>query len=398
MENGRQQREREIDLLDLVLVLLKRKRLIACVTVGAAVLAAVFSLLLPPVYRAETKILPPQRGNTGMASQIINQFGTAAGLFGAALPVKPPGELYVGMLQARTVVDRIIDRFGLIEAYGMKFREGARKKILEKVLSAEMEKKSGIIVVTVEDRDPKRAAEMANAFVEELKLLTGGLAVTEAAQRRLFFEEQLGKTKVALTRSEDAVKGFQEQTGALQIDAQAKAMIEGIAKLRAAIAAKEVELRVFQSYATPQNPDLQRVEEERRGLLSELRKLEASSGKGYDPLMPTGRMPAVGTEYLRKLRDLKFNEALYELLLKQYEIAKLDEVINAAVIQVIDRAIPPERKAKPRRALIVLLAAVTGLFLSLVIAFAGEFADRSRSDPEYASKLDRLSQYGRIFK
>jgi len=172
LENGRQQREREIDLLDLVLVLLKRKRLIACVTVGAAVLAAVFSLLLPPVYRAETKILPPQRGNTGMASQIINQFGTAAGLFGAALPVKPPGELYVGMLQARTVVDRIIDRFGLIEAYGMKFREGARKKILEKVLSAEMEKKSGIIVVTVEDRDPKRAAEMANAFVEELKLLT----------------------------------------------------------------------------------------------------------------------------------------------------------------------------------------------------------------------------------
>jgi uncharacterized protein involved in exopolysaccharide biosynthesis len=229
------------------------------------------------------------------------------------------------------------------------------------------DRKSGIISLMVEDRDPKRAAEMANAFVEDLKSLAGGLAISEAGQRRMFFEEQIRQTKESLVRAEEEVKGFQQRTGAFQIDAQAKSIIEGIANLRARIAAKEVEAKVLRSFATAQNPDLQRTEEEVRALRIELEKVETGKGRGFDPLMSSDRIPAIGTEYLRTLRQFKFNETLYELLVKQYELAKLDEARDAVVFQVIDRAVPPERKSRPRRALIVTLATATMVFFSVFL-------------------------------
>jgi capsule polysaccharide export protein KpsE/RkpR len=214
---------------------------------------------------------------------------------------------------------------------------------------------------------------MANAFVEEMKSMVGGLAITEAGQRRMFFEDQIRQTKVALARSEEEVKAFQQRTGMVQVDAQARAIIEGIARLRAGIAVKEVEAKVLRSYATAQNPDLQRVEEEIRALRAELEKVETSKGRGSDPLMPSGRVPEIGMDYLRKLRQLKYNETVFELLSKQYELAKLDEARDAVVIQVIDRAVPPERKSRPQRALIVMFSAFIVLFLSAGVLAVVEF-------------------------
>ena len=398
MAEQESRREEEVDLLDLLLVLAKRKKLILGITLGAAVLTAIISLLLPPIYKAETKILAPQQGSSGMTSQFLSQLGGAAGLLGVALPVKTPNELYIDMLKSRTVLDRIIDRFHLMKAYKKKYREDARKNLLQ-ALNAQEQKRSGIVSVLVEDRDPQKAADMANAFVEELKALSGGLAVTEAAQRRLFFEEQLKGTKVALVMAEEAIKGFQEKTGALQIDSQAKAMIEGIANLKAMIAAKEVQLKVLRSYATLQNPDLQKIEEELRGLKAEMSKLEAGGEGGYSTLMPTGRMPEVGTGYYRRLRDLKFNETLYELLAKQYEMAKLDEARDAAIIQVIDLAVPPERRVRPRRTLMVLVASITALFLSTFFAIFLGILEKSAEDPVKSCKLQALKgQWGEFFK
>jgi capsule polysaccharide export protein KpsE/RkpR len=169
---------------------------------------------------------------------------------------------------------------------------------------------------------------------------------------------------VSLARAEEEIKVFQQRTGMFQVDAQARAIIEGIARLRAGIAVKEVEAKVLRSFATAQNPDLQRVEEEIRALRGELEKVETSKGHGFDPLMASGRVPEMGTEYLRKLRQLKYHETLYELLSKQYELAKLDEARDAVVIQVIDRAVPPERKSRPKRTLIVMLSTFIALFLS----------------------------------
>ena len=205
---------------------------------------------------------------------------------------------------------------------------------------------------------------MANAFVEELKNLEGGLAISEAGQRRMFFEDQLRHTKESLARAEEEVKAFQQRTGMFQVDAQARAIIEGIARLRASIAAKEVEAKVLRSFATAQNPDLQRVEEEIGALRVELEKVETSKGQGSDPLMPSGRVPEMGMEYLRRLRQLKYNETLYELLSKQYELAKLDEARDAVVIQVIDRAVPPERKSRPKRGAIIVVSTILGFLLS----------------------------------
>lgn len=362
----------EIIIFEYLIVIARKKKLIAGITFGISVVALIVSLILPPIYRAEIKILPPQPSSTSMASQLLSQLGGGmATLATSAIGIKNPNDMYIGMLKSRTVYDRIVDGFGLMKVYDVQYREDARKK-LDKSVGAKGGK-DGIITVTVEDKDPKRAAEMANALVEELKQLSKGLAVTEAAQRRLFFEEQLTDVKMSLIKAEEGIKGFQEKTGVLKIDDQARAVIAGIASLRAQIAAKEVQQKVIRTYATAQNPDLQRIEEEARGLQAELQKLETKGGIGHDPLMSTGRMPSVGTDYMRKLRDVKYNETLYELLAKQYEMAKLDEARDAVVFQVIDKAVAPEKRVKPKRTIIVFLAILGGFLFSILLVLVNEY-------------------------
>jgi len=385
--------EDEINLLDLAIVILKRKRFIIKFTLIVAVITALISLILPSIYRAETKMLPPQTSSsTGMAAQLLSQLGGAAGALGGIAPIKTSGALFTELLKSNSVLDRVIDRFDLIKLYKTKTRENARNLLL-KSLKAEEDKKSGLISVKFEDKDPKRAAQIANAFIEELKNVNKGLAVSEASQRRLFFEEQLQDVKVSLAKAEEDMKTFQEKTGVLQAEAQAKAVIENIALLRAQIAAKEVELRVLKTYTTQNNPDLYKAEEGLKAMRAELAKLETKGGGGHNPLMPTGRMPSVGTEYLRKLRELKFNETLYELLLKQYELAKLDEARDATVIQVVDKAEPPEKRYKPKRRQMVMIAAISALFVSIFAAFLMEFMEKTKSNPENYERIENIKKY-----
>jgi uncharacterized protein involved in exopolysaccharide biosynthesis len=355
----------EINIPELLAKLAKQKKMIGGITAGSAIVSMVISLLMTPIFRAETKILPPQQGSSGIAAQLLNQLGGFANLAASTAGIKSQNDMYIGILRSRTVFDKIIDRFGLMKLYDEKYREDARDRLAEALTTRSG--KDGMIVVTMEDRDPKRAADMANSFVEELVGVSKGLALTEAAQRRLFFEEQLKDVKMALAKAEEGIKGFQEKTGALKIDDQARAVIQGIGTLRAQIAAREVQYKVAQTYATSQNPDLQRIEEELKGFKAELNKLEQKGGNSHDPLMPTGRMPSVGMEYIRKLRDVKYNETLYELLAKQYEMAKLDEARDAVVIQIIDKAVQPERKVKPKRAIIVTISTLIGFLFSIFL-------------------------------
>jgi tyrosine-protein kinase Etk/Wzc len=385
----------EINLLDYLIVVAKRKRLILSITLSAAIITAIISFILPPIYRAETRILPPQQSRSSLAAEFLSQLGGVAGAVNTAANIKTPNDLYIELLQSRTVLDRIIDRFNLMSLYKQGSREETRSVLLDR-FEAQNGRKSNIITLTVDDESPKRASDMANAFVDELMNLTKGLAVTEAAQRRLFFEEQLKDTKIALTKAEDNLRGFQEKSGAVQVEDQAKAVIESVANIRAQIAAREVQLKVMRTYATAQNPDLQKVEEELSGLNEQLSKLEAKSGKNPDPLVPIGRMPKVGTEYIRKLRNLKFNETLYELLSKQYEAAKLDEAREAAVIQVIDKALPPEKRVKPKRTLMIITATLTGFFFSVLAAFFMEYVETSSKDPENKKRFETFKKYFKI--
>jgi len=387
-------REDEANPLDYLIVVLKHKRLVAVVTVLSAVVAVVVSLLIKPTYKAETQIFTPQSSpSVGLGMLMDASGGGLADMAGGALGLKSASELYVRMLTSRTVADKIIDRFGLMALYKEDHRVDARKRLLEDVAVVTGDKKSGVISVSVEDEDPKRAADMANAFVEELDNLTHGLAITEAAQRRFFFEDQLKETKASLAKAEEAMKAYQEKSGALDMDQQAKASIEGIATLRAQIAAKEVQLKVLRAYATPQNPELRRTEDVLSGLKTEIGKLEAKTGGGSDPIIPTGNMPGVGTEYMRRLRDLKFSETLYQLLAKQYEVAKLDEARDSVIIQTIDKAMPPDKKSKPKRGMIVVLATMAGFLLSVVFVIARENVESLAKAPEHAKRLAALKGY-----
>jgi uncharacterized protein involved in exopolysaccharide biosynthesis len=391
-----EQTDEEINLLDYLLVILKRKWFIFVVTFGITLLAVIYSLITPKIYLAESKILPPSQ-NQSASSQLLAQLGGMAGGLGLTgmAGIKNSNDLYIGLLKSRPILDTIIDRFKLQTLYKARYKEEVRRTLLSHLQSRD-DKKSGIITVGVEDNDPARAAAMANTFVEELKGLNRRIAITEASQRRLFYEEQMKDAKESLVKAEESMKGFQEKTGVIKIDEQAKAAIQGIGEMRAQIAAREVQLKVMRTYATQRNPDAQRLEEEVRGLKEQLARLEARGGQRPDPIMPTGRVAQLGTDYVRKMRDLKFNEALYEILLKQYEAAKLDEGRDANIIQVIEQAVPPELKVKPKRTQMVVIAFIVGLFCSIFGAFFLEYVERTRQNPINKGQIDQLRQFIRI--
>jgi uncharacterized protein involved in exopolysaccharide biosynthesis len=268
------------------------------------------------------------------------------------------------------------------------------RQALSDISDINADKKSNIITIKITDKEPQRAADMANAFVEELIKLNNKLAVTDANQRRLFYEAQLKDSREALARAEESMKDFMETTGAIRIEGQAGAIFEGIAALRAQTAAKEIQLKVMKTYATPFNRDVKQAEEELAGIREQLKNLEAKGSAHYgNTVIPTDQIPALGTEYLRKYREFKFQEALYELLTKQYEAARLDEANNVTTIQVIDAATVPDSKVKPKRALIVIVATMVGFFLSVFLAFLAEFWEKRKDDQEFQEKYTKLTEY-----
>src|SRR3954471_2922497 len=291
----------EIDLLDLLIVLAKRKRLILTVTAASAIIALVVSLLLPNRYSATTRILPPQQSQSA-SSMLLTQLagggmGPLAALAGGSLGLKNPSDIYLGILKSRTIQDALIAKFDLMRVYRDKHPSDARKD-LEKY-SDIISEKEGLISVSVEDKDPKRAAAMANAYVEEMRNVTRHLALSEASQRRLFFEQQVQQAREDLSNAEVALKETQQKTGMIQLDSQARATIEAIGQLRAQIAAKEVQLQAMRSFATEQNPDTILAHQQLVGLRTELSKLENQQGTTIegDPVLSTGKIPGAGLEY-----------------------------------------------------------------------------------------------------
>lgn len=380
--------EDEISLLDLLIVLAKHKKLVLGLPFAAAVLAAGLSLLLPNVYTATARILPPQQGQS-TAAAMLGQLGALAGAAGGSLGIKNPNDLYVGMLKSRTVADSLIARHKLQTRYEENTLDDTRKA-LEKVTNISAGK-DGIIAIEVDDEDPRFAAELANAYVDELHRLNQTLAVTEAAQRRLFFERQLQQTKDSLTQAEVELNKVQQATGVVQLDAQGKAAIEAVAALRARIAAKEVELAAVRTFATEQNPDYLRLTQELAGLRGQLARFER--GGEASALPSAGKLTEAGLDYVRKLREVKYQETVFELLARQFEAAKLDEARNASLIQVLDKAVPPDRKSKPKRSLIVLLASLAAGLVTVIVAFMREARERAVQDPEQAERYRLLGQY-----
>jgi uncharacterized protein involved in exopolysaccharide biosynthesis len=382
----------EVSLLDLLIVLAKHKRIVLGVPLVAAIGAALISFLLPNIYTGTSRILPPQQ-SASMASALLNQLGGAlgglGGLAGGALGVRNPNDLYVGMLKSRTVADNLISRFQLGKVYDEDYLSYTRKRLEKETII--ISGKDGIITIEVNDKDPKRAADLANAYVDELMKLTKVLAVTEASQRRLFFERQLLQAKDNLTAAEIAARQGLQKGGLAQVDAQGRSMIEVTARLRAQISVKEVQLGAMRTFAAEGNPELQRVQEEIQALRRELSRIEGSS-----PIAAVARGDTSGNSglgNLGRLRDVKYYEFLYELLAKQFELAKIDEAKDSAVVQVMDKAIEPDRKSKPVRSLIVLFSALAALFAGVLWAFVREGMVKANSDPHLAGRFRAFKRF-----
>lgn len=366
-----------LGLLDVLLALAERKWLILAMTLAGGLLMAGIASLLPPMYTAMTTIVPPQQQQSS-ASALLGQLAPIAAAAGGGL-VKTPADLYVAILGSRTIADDLILTFNLRQIYKAPTLTAARAVLAKR--SSFSAGGGPLIKISVEDRDPRRAAALANAYLDELAKQNRHLALTESAQRRLFFEGQLEAQKKSLADAEAMLKATQERTGVLQVSSQVESMIASMARLRAEVTSREVALSSLRNAATPQNPEVVRQETELAALRGQLQRMEANNGPGRpgDPMIPASRVPKVGLEYLRAVRQLKYNESLFELLSKQYEVARIDEAKDAPVIQVVDTALPPEHKSWPSRALFALAGALAGGVLTSAIAVT---ASRPRNDQE----------------
>ena len=364
----------EISLLDLLQVVVDNLRLLVLAPLAAGMLALGITFAIAPTYTATTKFMPPQQQQSAAASMLAG-LGALGGLAGAASGLKNPADQYVAFLQSRSVQGALIDRFKLTERYETKFQEEARKILSTNVQTASG--KDGLITIDASDKDPQFAAQLANAHVEELGKLLSRLAVTEAQQRRMFFEKQLTGAKDNLVKAEQALKASGVNSGALK--ASPAAAVEGLAKLKATIAAQEIKLASMRGYLTESAPDFKQAQTElaaMRGQMARAEKEEpARSGD---------------SDYIAKFRDFKYNETLFELFAKQYEIARVDESREGAIIQVVDIAQPPERKSKPKKALIAMMATLAMGFALLLFIFIRQGLRGAAQTPESAEKLARL--------
>lgn len=375
--------------MDLLIVFGRQKKLVLGMPVLCGGVALAISLLMTPTFTSTVTIMPPEQQQSAM-SAMLGQLGGLASLAGVGGGIKSPSDLYVGLLESRTITDSLINRFKLQERYEKKTVEDTRRE-LASMRSFNNGKKDGTISVSASDKDPKFAADLANAYVEELMKLSQTLNLTEASQRRAFLEKQLKEAKDSLANAEVALRKTQERTGMLQPDAQVKEIISSAAQLKGTIAAKEVELKSMRSFATSSNPQFVRAQEELRGLQAQLGKLEKSQpGGNGDFMVPTANIPGVAVDYVRSVRDVKYYETIFELLAKQFEMAKIDEARDSSTIQVLDKAIPAERKSKPQRLLITAAGVITGVLLGIWIAFIRDSLQRSRRNPANAARWQQL--------
>lgn len=373
--------EDTINLLDYWRVLVRYRRLIVLTTGAAFVLSVIVSLLLPRIYAATSSILPPAK-EALFDSGILSRFaagGLGADFLGQGLG---PNELWVGILKSQTVRDAIIDRFDLRQLYGAKTIEVTRRA-LDRVVTIDKSPTEGIVSVTVEDRDRKRAADMANAFMEELDKINREVVVTSGKRMRVFLEARLGEAKGEQVTIEEAVRAFQEEHQAVQLDKQSTEIIEAIGAIEGQLMAKRVELQTFLSYATRTNPRAEILQTEVKELKERLKELQEGIPDADNPssggiFIPTANLPALAMEYTRLLRDAKMQETLIELLTLQYEMARIQEAKDSPTIQLLDVAKPPEKKIKPKRAVIVLGSTFFAAAVSILIAFLLVYIERVR--------------------
>ena len=398
----------EIHLLDYLIVLAKHSRMIIFVSAVVTVLTYLVLFVSPNQYTATVRILPPQQ-NLTLSAQLLNSLGGVGtpgaplagamgggGMAASLLGLKSPGELYAGMMTGNTISDRIIELFKLRQQ--AKYIEDARKSLGGRV-KIRVDRKDGLITVEVTDKDPKRAAAMANAFPEELDKLLQGLTIQEASGRLAFLEKERSQVNQNLALAENTLRAFSEKNSVLQLDTQTRGVLEYIARLRAEIDAKEVQIQVMRQQATSFNYDMVRLETEVQGLKSKLKTAESQYDQVSvgDVFLTTSKVPALGLEYLRLYREVKFQEGLYQFYIKMVELARLDMVKDVSTVQLIDRALPPEKRSNKRLPLTLTTGIVTFFMLSFVVIIRESLGKAVRSESEILRWRELRQEVRRLF-
>lgn len=387
--------ENTVDLLDLALVLAARKRFIFLFSLIAAVVTAIVVLLVPKTYTATATMLPPQKENS--ASALLGQLGGLASLAGGGgaanmLGLKNPDDLYIGLLQSETVEDAIVRKFRLMQVYKVRRFSDARKSL--KSHTTILAEKSSLISIAVKDHDPKRAAAISNAYIDQLHDLMSHLAVTEAGQRRIFFQQQLELEKNKLADAETALETIEQKTGIIQPQGQAQAVIATIMQLQAQISAHQVQLASLRLSSTEQNPQVLTLQSQIQGLQKQLADFEkghpGSAAIAGNVLTPTSEVPAASLEYIRGMRDVRYHETLFDLMARQYEMARVDEAKQGQIIQVVDPALVPDRRSWPPRTILTILAFILGGMIASFWVIWSSFYRTRLQDPELEAKVGKL--------
>jgi capsule polysaccharide export protein KpsE/RkpR len=361
-------------------VAIKRRTQVGIATLAIVVLGSAVALLLPTRYIATTVLLPPQQGGSagaGMMTQ-LSSLSAMAGVGASALGIKNPNDFQVALLKSRTVEDAMVEHFHLQAIYHTRYLSSARKRWETKTY-IDSGLKDGLIRLSVTDRDPRRAAEMANGWVEEYRRLSATLAVDEASGRKLFFERQVTDARENLARAEEEMKQTEQRTGVIEMDGQTHAMIAAAAILRAQVAAKQVEIQSMRQFAADENPDLERARQELSSLEAQLAAMDVSHDRrSGDLVAPQGKVSEAGLEYERALREVKYRETVVGLLMRLYEMARVDEARQGSQAQVVDAAVVPERPLTLFRIWILLGTLLVSLPLALTLALATEATESLR--------------------
>jgi uncharacterized protein involved in exopolysaccharide biosynthesis len=363
-----------VNLTDVAVALAEHIRLLVIAPLCIGLLALAASAWLPPVYTATTTILPPQPAQSSTAASALASLGALAGLTGAG-GAHTPADQYIGLMRSVTVSDRIIDQFKLMQWYEHKFRDDTRKALSQRVRFS-VGKKDGLISIEVDDESPQRAAEIANRYVDELRRMTDTIAVGEAQQRRVFFERQLEQARDRLTHAQQALQASGLTQGALKTEPRTAA--EGYARLKDDIAAAEVRLQTLRGNLSDAAPEVLQQQAALTALRAQLAKLELSTDVHGGP------------DYVSKYREFKYQETLFDLFARQYELARADESREGALIQVVDPAVPPERKSKPSRRLLALEATLASAVLLALGILLRRAWRHSQEDPIQAERIARL--------
>jgi tyrosine-protein kinase Etk/Wzc len=380
----------EFDLLDLLLVIARRKTTIILATIIGLFVGMILVLLVHPTFTAKAVIMPPQQGQSSAA--LVTQLGSLASLtgLGNASALRDPNDLYLAILQSNTVADAVIKRLGLEAVYKTQKLSQARTRLAASVKF--VSEKGSMISITATDGDPHRAADIANTFVDELHAINSRLIITEASVRRNFFSQQLALEKDRLTDAEIALQQTEESTGAVSPMGQTGVVIQQVANLQSQIISREVQLDSLRTSSTDQNPDVIRLNSELTSLREQLTNLEGAE-KGRKPgdiSLSSRSLPHDQVAYLRKQRDVQYHTLIFDLIARQFEAARLDEAKASPVIQVLDPAQAPDRKSGPFRALWTLAGGFLGFFFGCSRVIGSYVRARVEADPASAERLDQL--------